>query len=82
MRARDSMTSDPDAEVGRALVDEVLAHAELARVDLRELVQGMLPRSSPEVDCRERSGRSPSERRCLARLSSAGRQSDRLVVGR
>src|SRR3954464_10848702 len=44
MRARDSMTSDPDAEVGRALVDEVLAHAELARVELRELVRGILPR--------------------------------------
>ena len=43
-RAGDAVNSDPDAEVGRALVDEALAHAELARVELRELVQGMLSR--------------------------------------
>jgi hypothetical protein len=43
-RAGDAVNWDPDAEVGRALVDEALAHAELARVELRELVQGILPR--------------------------------------
>jgi hypothetical protein len=30
--------------LGRALVDDALAHVELARVELRELVRGMLPR--------------------------------------